>query len=199
MRKKKLSGQEQLAVLIRLGYTYSIYSDRFKSTLRLIIFVLHKIGVIDLKSNSSDNIRFVSDLLKRIDERIQYKIKRNELLEILGLSKNTFVKQFKEYLNANELVGRRTYTLNETYKLLLHWKGDAMWYRLEAFSKQELANYISNGDYKKLSGEFDSFMLLSSSYKENDKLSPKLVNSFLKDLNFSDEKIEEIFLANQEV
>jgi len=195
MKTLKITNETLIRLAFSGAFCYFFYSDKFRSILRLTILVLYKNSIIDLNKTPSSCITTTSKLLEVIDRNTSFKIKKKDFFILMDLSKNTFNKIFQKYLSENQLVGRRSFTLLETYELLIHWKGDAMWYRIEAFTKKELACSLTNGNYRELSLILDLDLNSDDLYKKYDKISPGKVNSFLKDLNFDDEKIEEVFLS----
>jgi len=66
----------------------------------------------------------------------------------------TFNERFASYLKEHKLVGRISFTLLETYKILEYWQGEGKWGRLRAAKKEILAGILHNNNYKRTAEEF---------------------------------------------
>lgn len=162
----------------------------FKSFRKFLIYIYHYSGYLDLRTKPSGNYTD-EQIINILDCMIKEKIRKKNLYELTGLSKNTFNKSFKEYFKKHNLTNRRTFTLHETYQILNEWQGEGKWGQLNAIKKQTLSEIINSGDYKKTAEEFYAFMD-ENSYKSKDKFSPKKIKAFITHIELNKEKTEEL-------
>ncbi len=154
----------------------------FKSFRRFLIFAFHYSDFINIKDFKSTSEITNEKLVSILDLIFNYKIRKKDLYCITQCSKNTFNKKLKNYLTTNKLNGRRKFSLTETYSILNEWQGEGEWGSMEAIKKEKLANFFSNGDYKKVAKEIE-LIFGKEFYKNNDKFSPKEVKKFLKHID----------------
>lgn len=166
----------------------------FHSFKRFLIYIFHYWGFLDLRIKSANQYsdKEIVDYLSRIyDEKVDKKI----LYSLLGVSKNTFNKHYKDFFEKNKFVGRRKFSLYEAYLILNEWQGEGAWSRLKSINKQEIADIINLGNLKNISSEFSLF---NEDYKHKDKLSPKEVKEFLNHIDFDELEKEEELLQYKE-
>jgi hypothetical protein len=136
------------------------------------------------------------ELCEKIDAKYNFSVKKTEFYEITGLSKNSFNKYFEKHLKEKGLMGRRAYTMTESYDLIGYWQGEGEWMRFQAFGKQEVAEVLHKGKVKQLASEFKLFIQDEEEYKRSDKFSPRLLKLFLHHVDCYDEEI--LGLLNQD-
>ncbi|MAQ75533.1 MAG: hypothetical protein CL613_04270 [Aquimarina sp.] len=163
----------------------------FKSFRRLMIYLSHYSSVIDLRETPSKYIKneeIIAGFQPLFSERIPKKL----LYQVTGLtSKTTFNEQFKTHFEANDLVGRKTFTLLETYKILEFWQGEGQWGRLQAAKKEMLADIIHNGNYERTAEEFRG-ALGKEGYRPN-LISPKKIKQVVEHIHLTEEdQVEEL-------
>ena len=179
-------------VLIWIILVRSVSFPGFKSFRRLLIYLLHHHQYIDLKNHKSEDYD-IETVLSIFQDNYDYKISKNSIYGLLGISKNTFNKMLNDYLIEHNLKSRKTLTIIETYHLLVYWEGDKFISRFEAITKKELANILTNGDYKKLAEEFIRYSDEEYNYKNCDKLAPREAKLFLRHIDADNEVIQKIF------
>ncbi|MGQ1908216.1 hypothetical protein ACT3CE_00370 [Marinifilum sp. RC60d5] len=181
-------------VLVWLYFRF-LYVDKFRNSQRLTLYVLHLTKWINLRKHSIPRNLQIDDLLKIIDSLYNFRFKKKAILAYLGMSKNTFNHKFRECLEEKGYQNKRTFTLFQAYDIVKVWAKDEFWYRLEAFTKAELVEYLHQRNYKKLADEFKTYLGDEKIYKENDKFSPKMIYSFLEHIGYEKDEIKEIFFA----
>ncbi|MEZ5002319.1 MAG: hypothetical protein R2730_04710 [Chitinophagales bacterium] len=140
-----------------------------------ILYIFDRLGVIDssLEYTNEELVEIFSDNL------FLEKIGKPDIRKLINLSRGTFNERFDEYFELNGLVGRRSFTFLETFKILRYWQGNDNWtLLLQATGKEQLAKIINGGSYKNLASEF-SLLIGKDKYKGKDKFSPKEVKEFL--------------------
>lgn len=194
MKKKELEVQLEKALKyssqrvngINPLFLSSIFiNSNFKSLNREIIYVLHILNLVNLKEVDSKDIS-TEELKYYMFDFIgnSIKIKKNFFYKLTGLSRDTFKKYFNPYLKSLNLhlneegKPKRTFTIEESYYILKYWQGDNNWCRWKYYSKQELANIFTKGNYEKLDQKMDSFFTYedekhNNGYKNQDKYFPK--------------------------
>ncbi|MBR9831357.1 hypothetical protein GYB57_04345 [bacterium] len=177
-------------------YAACLLGYNFKNFKRFLIYIFHFSGYIDLRVKSSDQYSN-EEIAKLLELRFPIKIERLFLYQLTGLSKNTFKKHFGIYLQENDLVQKRKFTLLETYHLLNFWQGEGEWVRINAINKKTLADVLSSGDYKKLQEEFDLY-IGNENYKRIDKFPPKVIRGFLEHIDILDSEVVEKILGVEE-
>ena len=149
----------------------------FKSFRRFLIYISHYGSVIDLWETPSQDIKN-EEIIAGFQPLFTERIPKKMLYQITGLkSKNTFNEQFKTYFEANDLIGRKSFTMLETYKILEFWQGEGKWGRMQAAKKEMLADIIHNGNYERTAEEFRG-ALGKEGYRPN-LISPKKSNNSL--------------------
>ena len=152
-------------------YIHSTISDPRKR----VIYIFHLCNIIDLKSISSNQL---SDefLLEKIFKETDYLkiVPKVVLRESTDLTdQKTFNKYFDSHLINLDLKKNRTFTLRETYNILLPWVGDGnSWERLAAYTKKVLADNYFNGDFDLLELNMTNNIFTSEYYKAHDKIRP---------------------------
>ena len=184
-----------LGVLIVWWLYWMVYANSFRSSIRMTIYLLFRFKLIDLRKISVPMNPNLEDFAAILDEAYHWRFKKKDLINYLQVSNNTFNGLFKELLEEKGYAGRRSFTTLEVYHILKDWINTDTWYRVQAFSKKELAAYLHAGNYKKLAAEFNSFQGENTTYKQNDKLPPKLVYAFLVHIGLDKAEIEEVFTA----
>ena len=159
----------------------------FKSFKRFLIYIFHYCRFLNLKEKESKKISDI-EIINILSQIHPEKVEKKILYALTGLSKNTFNKHFKEFFLKNEYIGKRKFTLYETYTILNEWQGQGKWSMLNSLNKQKIANFISSGNYKNLATEFK---LINDNYNNKDKFSPKEVKGFLRHIDFNESDKEE--------
>ena len=155
-----------------------------------MIFIFHYCSIIDLREKNS-SLYSGQDLAKAYENFTNEKIKKKDIYYLLGLSKNTFNKNFEGFLIKNGFIGRKSFSVTETYGILEFWQGEARWLRWEAFSKKELGE-ILNLSYKELSNELKFILDEKIEYKSFDKFPPSLIIQFFKHIDFDERNFNEL-------
>ncbi|WP_340156408.1 hypothetical protein [uncultured Winogradskyella sp.] len=163
----------------------------FKSFRRFLIYISHYSSVIDLRETPSQDIKneeiiagFQPLFTERIPKKVLYQITRLK-------SKTTFNEQFKTYFVANNLIGRKSFTMLEAYKILEFWQGEGKWGRMQAAKKDMLADIIHNGNYERTAEEFRG-ALGKEGYRPN-LISPKKIKQLIEHIDLTEEnQIEEL-------
>ena len=167
----------------------------FSSSMReAILHIFDRLGVIDpsLEYSNEELVEIFSDLYPE-------KIEKSDIRMLVNLlSNDTFNKYFKEYFESNGLVGRRSFTFLETYKLLRYWQGNDNWtLMLQATTKEHLAEIVNGGKYKNLANEY-SLLIGEENYKGKDKFSPKEIKQFLTHIDLvKSDQAEELLNQNE--
>ncbi len=153
--------------------------------------MFHLFGYIDLSVKPSEYFNKIK-LVQIYQEHYPQKIKKEELRGMFKLSNNSFNKKFKNYLIEKGLINKKKYELVEAYELICYWFGEGSWGRLEGYSKQELANMLTNGNIKQLGVEFILYFENNEKkYKNNDIIAPRDVRGFFNHLGFTKEELKE--------
>lgn len=163
----------------------------FKSFRRFLIYISHYSSVIDLWETPSQDIKneeiiagFQPLFTERIPKKVLYQITRLK-------SKTTFNKQFITYFVTNNLIGRKSFTMLEAYKILEFWQGEGKWGRMQAAKKDMLADIIHNGNYERTAEEFRG-ALGKEGYRPN-LISPKKIKQLIEHIDLTEEnQIEEL-------
>ena len=163
----------------------------FKSFRRFLIYISHYSSVIDLWETPSKDIKneeIIAGFQPLFTERIPKKV----LYQITGLkSKTTFNEQFKTYFEVNDLIGRKSFTMLEVYKILEFWQGEGKWGRMQAAKKEMLADIIHNRNYERTAEEFRG-ALGKEGYRPN-LISPKKIKQLIEHIDLTEEnQIEEL-------
>ncbi|MDX1719189.1 MAG: hypothetical protein R3353_03450 [Salegentibacter mishustinae] len=186
MRLKRKIYKDTIPLNILLG---CIIYGNFKSLKRTLIFIFHFCSIIDLREKKSSKYSGI-ELAKAYQKCNNEKVEKEDLYNLFNLSKNTFRKNFEEYLVENNYGGRKSFTIIEAYGLLELWQGEAQWIQWEAISKKELTE-ILNLPPKMLSMDLKKF-LANNGYKNRNKLSPSLIVQFLDHIDFDKKSLNEI-------
>ncbi|MGB1247633.1 MAG: hypothetical protein ACPG4Z_02020 [Chitinophagales bacterium] len=166
-----------------------IMNYNFRSFSRFLIYIYHFSYCLDLRKKDSSQYTDV-ELISTLDLIYGNKIDKKDLYTLTDMSKNTFNKYFKDFFEKNNYIGKRKFTLYETYNILNEWQGKGKWGMFNSIKKERLAKIINSGNYKRLASEF-KLSLKGKSYKNQDKFSPNQVKHFL-------EHIDEIETENEE-
>ena len=161
----------------------------FHSFKRLLIYIYHYSGYLDLRKKDSSQYTD-EQIISALDLIYNEKIDKKDLYTLTDLSKNTFNKYFRDFFERNNYVGKRKFTLYETYGILNEWQGKGKWGMLKSIKKERLAKIINSGNYKELGKEFQ-LSLKDKSYKNQDKYSPNEVKQFLEHIDELETKNEE--------
>ena len=168
-----------------------LVSYNFKSFRRFMIYISHYGSIIDLWETPSKEIKN-EELIIGFQPLFSERIPKKLLCQITGLtSKTTFNEQFKTYFEANDLVGRKSFTLLETYRILEFWQGEGKWGRMQAAKKEMLADILHNGNYERTAKEFRG-ALGKEDYKPN-LISPKKIKQVIEHIDLTEEnQIEDL-------
>lgn len=154
---------------------YFIIHSNIIDTKRRVIYIFHLCNTINLRTLQPANFTTEYILKKIFKETAGIKIISKEALrEYTGITdKKTFNKYFDHILSKLALKKNRTYTLEETHRILLPWVGDGnSWQRLEAFTKRELADNFFEGKESELQFKMTNEILNPSNYKAHDYIRP---------------------------
>ncbi|EAQ48419.1 hypothetical protein [Leeuwenhoekiella blandensis] len=163
---------------------------KFKSFRRFIIYLLHYGSLIDLRETPLDKLTD-EDLLLHFENLFPVPIPRKIICQCLGInSRTTFNKLFGKYLEENNLSGRRSFSLYETYQLLRFWQGEGKWGRLKATSKKRIATVLHNGNYERTAEELTG--ALGETYSSSNKFSPRQLKKVCDHLDLTEESADEI-------
>jgi len=165
----------------------------FKSFKRFLIYIFHYCGFLNLKVKKSKEFSDLN-IINILSQIHPEKIDKKNLYALTGLSKNTFNKHFNEFFLENEFIGKRKFTLYETYIILNEWQGSGKWSMFKSLNKQKISEIIHSGNYKNLANEFK---IIKNDYNNKDKFSPKEVKRFLKHIDLDDSIQEENLLEYQ--
>jgi len=168
-----------------------IIGYNFKSFRRFMIYLSHYSSIFNLWETPSREIKdeqIIAGFQPLFPDRVPKKL----LYQVTGLhSRTTFNERFGNYFKENDLVGRRTFTLLETYKILEHWQGEGKWGRLQAAKKEMLADVLHNKNYERTADEF-RMALGKNGYKPN-LISPKKIKQLIKHIDLTEEnQIEDL-------
>ncbi|WP_298496153.1 hypothetical protein [uncultured Algibacter sp.] len=158
----------------------------FNSFRNFLIYIFYFLGFLDLRIKDSSQYSD-EQLVKYLELIYKKKINKKDLYELTKCNKNTFNKRFKKYFELKGYVGKRKFTLFETYGILNEWQGDGNWGMMQAISKERLAKTINSGNYKNLANEF-SMLIGEENYKSKDKFSPKEVKKLLDHIDLSESR-----------
>ena len=163
----------------------------FKSFRRFMIYLSHYGSVIDLWETPSKEVKN-EEIVAGFQPLFTERIPKKTLYQITGLhSRTTFNERFKPYFEENHLVGRKSFTLLETYKILEFWQGEGKWGRMQAAKKEMLADIIHNGNYERTAEEFKG-ALGKEDYRPN-LISPKKIKKLIEHIDLTEEnQIEEL-------
>ncbi|WP_430411316.1 hypothetical protein [Kordia sp.] len=179
-----------LAFILRL-----IFWSRFKTPERRAIYFLFGVGKINLRINNSNS--FTKDsLLHHIFDLTQNRkiVKKAEIRGITGLSKDTFNKYFRNYLQDKDLTRRKIFTFSEVYSILEYWQGDEKWGRMKAFTKNELSKLFTDGSYEELEINMTNEVMSHHKYKSQNKIAPKNVKQIARHFfSGAEEKIDSFY------
>jgi hypothetical protein len=174
-----------------------LISYNFKSFRRFMIYISHYSSIIDLWETPSEKIKneqIIAGFQPLFPERIPKKL----LYQITGLhSRTTFNERFSTYFIENGLVGRRSFTLLETYKILEYWQGEGKWGRMQAAKKEMLAEVLHNKNYERTAEEF-KMALEKEGYQPN-LISPKKIKKLIKHIDLTEENQIEDLIGYQEL
>lgn len=191
--REKYNGELPLLLLISCLFDFNFKNKSYpqrKSIKRFLIYIFHFFYLLDLSKKSS-SLYTDEDLIKIIGKIVPEKIDKKVLYSITGVSKNTFNKYLKLYFEENDLIGRRKFELTEVYNIIHYWQGEGRWGSMTAKSKKEIANILTNGNYKELA--LNIYLSRDKDSKHEDKLSPsdikKLINYFDYDINVVSEEL----------
>lgn len=174
----------------------SVCNYNFKSFRRYLIYISHYGSVIDLCETSSKEISD-EQIIAGIQPLLPSKIPKKVLYELTGLnSRTTFNERFRSYFKEHGLVGRRTFTLLEIYKILEYWQGDGKWGRLQAAKKEMLAEVLHNKNYERTADDF-RMALGENAYKPN-LISPKKIKQVIKHMDLTEEEAVEKLVGYKE-
>lgn len=164
---------------------------KFKSFRRFTIYISHYANIIDLWETPSKEIKN-EDIIEGFEALFPERTSRKAFSEAIGInSRTTFNKHFGNYLKENDLVGRKSFTFSETYKLLEYWQGEGKWGRLKAAKKEMLAGILHNSNYERTAEEF-RMALGSKAYKPN-LVSPKKIKQLIEHIDLTEEnQIEDL-------
>ena len=99
--------------------------------------------------------------------------------------------KYKTYFEVNDLLGRKSFTMLEAYKILEFWQGEGKWGRMQAAKKEMLADIIHNGNYERTAEEFRG-ALGKEGYRPN-LISPKKIKQLIEHIDLTEEnQIEEL-------
>ena len=168
----------------------------FNSFRNFLIYIFHFSEYLDLREK--DSTQYTDEqLVKGLDLLYKKKIDKKDLYELTKCNKNTFNKQFKEYFEQKGYVGKRKFTLFETYGILNEWQGQGEWGVMQSIKKERLAKIINSGNYKNLANEF-SLLIGEDVYKSKDKFSPREVKKLLKHIDLHESREAERLLRFDE-
>lgn len=173
-----------------------IISYNFKSFRHFMIYLSHYSSIINLwetPSKEVTNEQIIAGFQPLFPERIPKKV----LYQLTGLhSRTTFNERFATYFNENDLVGRRTFTLLETYKILEYWQGDGKWGRMQAAKKEMLADVLHKKNYERTADEFR--MALGKKAYQPNLISPKKIKQLIKHIDLTEENQVEDLIGYKE-
>jgi hypothetical protein len=163
----------------------------FKSFRRFMIYLSHYGSIIDLWETPSKDIKN-EEIIAGFQPLFTERIPKKTLYQITGLySRTTFNERFKTYFEEKDLVGRKSFTLLETYKILEFWQGQGKWGRMQAAKKEMLADIIHKGNYERTAEEFKG-ALGKEGYRPN-LISPKKIKQLIEHIDLTEEnQIEEL-------
>lgn len=174
-----------------------LVSYNFKSFRRFMIYLSHYSSIINLWDTPSEEIKN-EQIIAGFQPLFTERIPKKTLYQITGLhSRTTFNEHFAPYLKENNLVGRRSFTLLETYKILEYWQGEGKWGRLKAAKKEMLADVLHNKNYERTAEEF-KMALGKEGYKPS-LVSPKKIKKFIKHIDLTEENQIEDLIGYKEL
>tara|TARA_R110002049_G_scaffold113040_2_gene263052 strand:- start:20248 stop:20766 length:519 start_codon:yes stop_codon:yes gene_type:complete len=125
------------------------------------------------------------------------KIPRKLLREATNLkSGNTFNDKLRPYLEENELMGRRSFSLSEAFGILEYWQGRGHWGRSGAAKKEFISEILHNGNYERTAIDFKG-AIGKDKYKEN-LISPKKIKELIAHIDLTEEELVEDLLGYKE-
>lgn len=175
---------------LTLGFVLSVFfCSKIENPLKRITYLFYmsnEISKNDLlfqKHKLTDKY-FLNLIFKKSKNKCY--ISKNELREITGIkTRPTFNKYFGEFLKENGLFNKRKFTLYELYKILKYWQGDDKWIIMKAFTKKELSEKITSGNYEFLEEKINFTTKHSKIYKKHNYISPSTIKSSLDDSDYS--------------
>lgn len=169
----------------------------FKSFKKFIIYLLHFSRVIDLRYKKSKDISN-EEIIIFFEPIFSDRIPKSLIRKLTNLkSGNTFNDKFGSYLYEHNLIGRRSFTLSETYGILNYWQGEGNWGRLNGAKKKMLADVLKNGNYERTALEFRGAIGVDG-YQGN-LISPKKIKALIKHIDLTeDEGITEELIGYEE-
>lgn len=174
---------------LTLGFVLSVFfCSKIESPLKRIIYLffvnneITKEELLFQKQKLSEE--YFLNLIFKKSKNKNY-ISKKDLREITGLkTKPTFNKYFGEFLKENGLFNKRRFTLSELYEILKYWQGDDKWIIMKAFTKKELSEKITSGNYEFLEEKINYSTKSSKSYKKHNYISPNIIKSSLNDSDY---------------
>ena len=169
---------------VNAGFILSVlFCSKIESIERQIIYIFYMCNIIphEFLKHKSDklNKEFLLKIIFELTANKKY-IPKKDLRQLTGLEdKGTFNKYFGEHISNIGLSNNRAFTLSETYQILQFWQGDDKWGRMEAFSKGELANRFTNGNYDELEIEMTNEIFAYDDYNHHDYIKPADTKKFI--------------------
>ncbi len=169
---------------VNAGFILSVlFCSKIESIERQIIYIFYMCNIIPhefLKNKSHKlNKEFLLKIIFELTANKKY-IPKKDLRQLTGLEdKGTFNKYFGEHINNIGLSNNRAFTLSETFQILQFWQGDDKWGRMEAFSKGELANRFTNGNYDELELKMTDEVFNYDEYRHHDFIKPADTKRFI--------------------
>ena len=162
---------------------------KFKSFRKFLIYLLHYSSIIDLRERRSEEISN-KEIVFYIEQMFPEKIPRKLLREATNLkSGNTFNDKLKPYLEKNNFMGRRSFTLTEAFGILQYWQGNGQWGRLSAAKKEFISEILHNGNYERTAIDFKG-AVGKDKYQEN-LISPKKIKKLIAHIDLTEEELVE--------
>ncbi|OIQ24108.1 hypothetical protein [Lacinutrix sp. MedPE-SW] len=166
-------------------------SDSFKSSRRWLVYVMHISNWIDLKETPYKTLTN-QDLANLFDSNVNIKISQEEIYSLFNTTRNTFKKNFKNYLELPKEAKMGKILLAYITK----WQ-DSRHYLVEPISKQQLAD-LSGLYHKKIATMFveipqaqDYFETVELPYEKIKQFPPRLVEIFFEEIG-EPERIDEL-------
>lgn len=173
-----------------------LFNYNFKSFRRFMIYIAHYSSIIDLWETSSNEVKN-EDIIAGFQPLFSERIPKKLLYQLTGLtSKTTFNEQFKTHFEANDLIGRKSFTLLEVYRILEFWQGEGKWGRLRAAKKEMLAEVLHNKNYERTAQEFK--MALGEDGYQPNLISPKKIKKLIKHIDLTEENQIENLIGYKE-
>ncbi|WP_281989726.1 hypothetical protein [Aquimarina aggregata] len=149
-------------------------NSNIRSTQRRIIYVFHICHLIDLKAIDQSELtkEYLLQFIFKLSEG-KTVIKKGHIRKLTALNKDTFNAYFDDHLKEIDLYKRRIFTIKETYQILQFWQGNEKWGRMEAYTKRELANLFTQGNYENLAIDMiDNSIFTEQEYYERHYIKP---------------------------